>query len=108
MLKEYYKLKDIQEDIWHYEAKLRSLRKDSSEYQDVLSFLNGLRVRKKAAIRKNAGNPEFFHNGIPPLKKQSKKQQKLSAIDRSIKEMRLRHEKELSSLCRERKEVQDT
>jgi hypothetical protein len=108
MRKEYYKLKDFNEDIRHYEAKLRSLCEGSSEYQDVLNFLNGLRVKKNAAIRKNAGNPEFFHNGIPPLKKQSMKQQKLSAIDRAIKEMRLRHEKELSALYRERKEVKDT
>ena len=106
MIKEYYKLKDINEDICTYKAKLRSLDRESSEYRVYKKFLSGLNVRRKALIKTNAGNPSFFHNGIPPSKtKISLKQQKLNGIDKKIRETKLRHEIELSELYLEREEV---
>ena len=47
MIKEYYKLKDINEDIWAYQAKLRSLDRESSEYLVCKKFLSGLKIRKR-------------------------------------------------------------
>jgi hypothetical protein len=106
MIKEYYKLKDINQDIWAYQVKLRSLDRESSEYRVYKKFLSGLKVRRKALIKTNAGNSSFFHNGIPPSKtKISLKQQKLNGIDKKIRETKLRHEIELSELYLEREEV---
>ena len=106
MIKEYYKLKDINQDIWAYKAKLKSLDRESSEYGVVEKFLSGLKVRRKTLKKKNAGNPSFFNNGITPSKtKISLKQQKLNGIDKKIRETKLRREIELSELYLEREEV---
>ena len=106
MLKEYYKLKDINEDIWAYEAKLRSLQVGTYEHRIVKKYLLGLKLRKKRLNKKNAGNPEFFHKGIPPLKASpSRKQLKLNALDKAIKETKSRHEMELSELYKEKEKV---
>ena len=70
------------------------------------NFLSGLKVRRKALIKTNAGNSSFFHNGIPPTKtKISRKQQKLNGFGKKIRETKLRHEIELSELYLEREEV---
>lgn len=106
MQKEYYKLKDINEDIWAYKSKLRSLDPKSEMFRTYQGFLSGLKLRKKVLIKKHAGNASFFHNGIPPhLPKLSKKQMALNSIDQEIREENLRHENKLSELYREREEV---
>lgn len=106
MRKEYPKLNDIDEDIWAYQAKLKSLEVGTLDYKTVSNYLSNLRVKRKALKKKNAGNPSFFHRGIPPMSgKPSRKQQKLNAIDRAIREVKSRCDKELSDLYRERDEV---
>ena len=106
MRKEFPKLKDIDEHIWAYQAKLKSLEVGSSDYKTVSNYLADLRDKRKALKKLNAGNPSFFHRGIPPMTgKPSRKQQKLNAIDRAIKEVKSRYDRELSDLYRERDEV---
>ena len=106
MIKEFYKLSDINEVIWAYDAKLRSLDTASEDYNITKDYLDGLKVKKKALTRKNAGNSAFFHNGIPPYEpKKSRKQLKLDAIDKAIREEKTRHENTLSELYRERDKV---
>ena len=109
MQKEYYKLKDINEDIWAYKSKLRSLDPKSEMFRTYQDFLSGLKLRKKVLIKKNAGNASFFHSGIPPhLPKLSKKQIALNSIDKQIRQLKLRHEQELSDLYRARDEVRNS
>ena len=109
MIKEFYKLKDINELIWEYQARLRSIDRSHEDYNVIKDCLDGLKVKKKALMRKNAGNSAFFHNGIPPYKpKKSSKQLKLDAIDKAIREEKTRHENTLSELYRERDEVKQS
>jgi len=93
MNKEYYKLKDINEDIWSYKAMLRKLDPSSSEYSEVLKFLHGLKLRRKALMKINAGNESFFSKSIAPQpKKYSHKQKLLNELYREQNEENLRHE----------------
>ena len=109
MRREYPKLKDINEDIWAYQAKLRSLKAGTKNHTEVRELLMGLKVRRKALKKKNAGNPEFFHRGIPPLNvKPSRKQLKLNALDNHIRETKLRHERELEELYKEKEKVKSS
>ena len=60
MRKEFPKLKDIDEHIWAYQAKLKSLEVGSSDYKTVSNYLADLRDKRKALKKLNAGNPSFF------------------------------------------------
>lgn len=83
MKKEYYKLKDINADILSYKKSLRWYPKGSDEYTQFEKELNRLIARKEKLKRENAGNPAFFHNGIPPHKpdpRNARKQRKINEL----------------------------
>lgn len=83
MKKEYYKLKDINADILSYKKSLRWYPKGSDEYTQFEKELNRLIARKEKFKRENAGNPAFFHNGIPPHKpdpRNARKQRKINEL----------------------------
>ena len=48
MRREYPKLRDIDEDIWAYQAKLRSLKAGTKNHTEVRELLLGLKVKRKA------------------------------------------------------------
>ena len=98
MQKDYYKISEIDCDIKCYQAKLRFLKSSTQEYREVKEYINQLKARKKELIKKNSGNPAFFHHGIPPLQNISKKQKVLDELYQEKHEMKLRHDKEISEL----------
>jgi len=86
MKKEYYKLKDINADILIYKKSLRWYPKGSNEYTQFEKELNRLIARKEKLKRENAGNPAFFHNGIPPHKPDSRNARKQRKINELYQE----------------------
>jgi len=86
MKKEYYKLKDINADILIYKKSLRWYPKGSNEYTQFEKELNRLIARKEKLKRENAGNPAFFHNGIPPYNADSRNARKQRKINELYQE----------------------
>jgi hypothetical protein len=98
MAKIYHKLSDIISDIKVYESKLRHVVFSTKEYNEIKQYINSLKALRKKLIKQNAGNAAFFHKGIPPIRKFSKKQQVLDALYKEKHEMLLRHDRELYEL----------